>query len=64
MRAVLHEGNLRRLFIKNEAGDTLVEVTFDANGDTSQLIISFYGYDPATKNWAFKSQLDFAKPAA
>jgi branched-chain amino acid transport system substrate-binding protein len=33
---------------------------FDANGDTSQLIISFYGYDAATKNWVFKSQLDFA----
>ena len=40
------------------------EFKFDANGDTSQLIISFYGYDPATKDWAFKSQLDFAKPAA
>jgi branched-chain amino acid transport system substrate-binding protein len=37
------------------------EFTFDANGDTSQKIISFYGYDPATKNWAFKSQLDFAQ---
>ena len=34
---------------------------FDANGDTSQKIISFYGYDPATKDWVFKSQLDFAK---
>ena len=37
---------------------------FDANGDTSQLIISFYGYDAASKNWAFKSQLDFAAPAS
>ena len=37
------------------------EFTFDANGDTSQKIISFYGYDPAAKDWAFKSQLDFAK---
>ncbi|HEY0443456.1 MAG TPA: branched-chain amino acid ABC transporter substrate-binding protein [Candidatus Limnocylindrales bacterium] len=34
---------------------------FDANGDTSQKIISFYGYDPATKDWVFKSQIDFAK---
>jgi branched-chain amino acid transport system substrate-binding protein len=33
---------------------------FDANGDTSQEIISFYEYDPATKDWAFKEQLDFA----
>jgi branched-chain amino acid transport system substrate-binding protein len=37
------------------------EFQFDANGDTSQKIISFYGYDAATKDWAFKSQLDFAK---
>ncbi len=37
------------------------DFSFDANGDTSQKIISFYGYDPATKDWAFKSQLDFAK---
>jgi branched-chain amino acid transport system substrate-binding protein len=37
------------------------EFTFDANGDTSQKIISFYGFDAATKDWAFKSQLDFAK---
>jgi branched-chain amino acid transport system substrate-binding protein len=37
------------------------EFSFDANGDTSQKIISFYGYDPATKDWVFKSQLDFAK---
>jgi branched-chain amino acid transport system substrate-binding protein len=34
---------------------------FDANGDTSQKIISFYGYDAATKDWVFKSQIDFAK---
>jgi branched-chain amino acid transport system substrate-binding protein len=34
---------------------------FDANGDTSQKIISFYTFDPATKDWAFKEQLDFAK---
>jgi branched-chain amino acid transport system substrate-binding protein len=34
---------------------------FDANGDTSQKIISFYKYDPATKDWAFKEQIDFAK---
>ena len=37
------------------------EFKFDANGDTSQKIISFYGYDPATKDWVFKEQLDFAK---
>ena len=37
------------------------EFQFDKNGDTSQKIISFYGYDTGTKDWAFKSQLDFAK---
>jgi branched-chain amino acid transport system substrate-binding protein len=34
---------------------------FDANGDTSQKIISFYSYDPTAKDWVFKEQLDFAK---
>jgi branched-chain amino acid transport system substrate-binding protein len=37
------------------------EFTFDKNGDTSQKIISFYGYDATLKDWVFKSQLDFAK---
>jgi branched-chain amino acid transport system substrate-binding protein len=34
---------------------------FDANGDTSQKIISFYAYDATKKDWVFKEQLDFAK---
>ena len=34
---------------------------FDANGDTSQKVISFYSYDPTLKDWTFKEQLDFAK---
>jgi branched-chain amino acid transport system substrate-binding protein len=34
---------------------------FDANGDTSQLIVSIYGYDATTKAWAYKEQLDFAQ---
>ena len=37
------------------------EFKFDANGDTSQKIISFYAYDAATKDWVFKEQIDFAK---
>jgi branched-chain amino acid transport system substrate-binding protein len=37
------------------------DIKFDKNGDTSQKIISFYTYDPATKDWVFKEQLDFAK---
>ncbi len=35
------------------------EFQFDANGDTSQKIISFYSFDAATNNWTFKEQLDF-----
>jgi branched-chain amino acid transport system substrate-binding protein len=39
----------------------LGDFKFDANGDTSQKIISFYGYDAASNDWVFKEQLDFAK---
>jgi branched-chain amino acid transport system substrate-binding protein len=39
----------------------LGEIKFDENGDTSQKIISFYAYDPATKDWVFKEQVDFAQ---
>jgi branched-chain amino acid transport system substrate-binding protein len=46
----------------NAAYKTVIgDIKFDKNGDTSQKIISFYTYDPATKDWAFKEQLDFAK---
>jgi len=33
--------------------------SFDANGDTSQHIISYYAYDPTTKAWKFLKQRDF-----
>ena len=36
------------------------DITFDANGDTSQKIISIYAYDAATNNWVFKEQVDYA----
>lgn len=39
----------------------LGEMSFDANGDTSQLIISIYAYDAATKDWAYKTQIDYAQ---
>ena len=42
----------------------LGDITFDANGDTSQKIISIYAFDPAgaegAGDWAFKEQVDFA----
>jgi branched-chain amino acid transport system substrate-binding protein len=34
-------------------------VSFDANGDTTQRIISYYKFDPTTKDWAFFKQKDF-----
>jgi branched-chain amino acid transport system substrate-binding protein len=46
------------------AYDTILgEVKFDANGDTSQRIISIYAFDPAGANgkgdWAFDTQIDY-----
>ena len=40
--------------------DTVLgKVGFDANGDTTQHTISYYQYDPASKNWKFLKQRDF-----
>ncbi|MFM2105730.1 MAG: hypothetical protein RL338_762 [Chloroflexota bacterium] len=41
----------------------LGDVSFDANGDTTQKIISIYAYTDAggKVDWAFKEQLDYAK---
>ncbi len=40
------------------------KVTFDANGDTSQLIVSIYSFDPAGANgkgdWKYETQIDAA----
>ncbi len=43
----------------NKFSTVLGTISFDANGDTSQHIISFYKFDPATKDWAFFEQKDF-----
>ena len=45
--------------------DTIVgDITFDANGDTSQKIVSIYSVDPAGANgkgdWKFETQVDYA----
>jgi branched-chain amino acid transport system substrate-binding protein len=37
----------------------LGNVSFDANGDTSQHVISYYKFDPTTKDWAYFEQKDF-----
>jgi branched-chain amino acid transport system substrate-binding protein len=39
----------------------LGDITFDANGDTSQLIISFYTFDQPSGTWVFDEQVDFAQ---
>ena len=44
---------------KNTYDTVLGKVGFDANGDTTQHTISYYQYDPATKNWKFLKQRDF-----
>ena len=46
------------------SGTILGKLQFDANGDTSQKIISIYAFDPAGAegkgDWVFKEQVDFA----
>jgi branched-chain amino acid transport system substrate-binding protein len=44
---------------KNTYDTVLGKVGFDANGDTTQHTISYYQYDPSTKNWKFLKQRDF-----
>ena len=44
---------------KNSYDTVLGKVGFDANGDTTQHTISYYQFDPATKNWKFLKQRDF-----
>ena len=38
----------------------LGKFTFDAAGDTSQKIISYWQYDAGAKGWKFVSQRDFS----
>ena len=37
----------------------LGKFNFDASGDTTQKIISYYAYDATSKDWKFLSQRDF-----
>lgn len=34
-------------------------ITFNAEGDTSQRIVSIYSFDAAAKNWKFETQVDY-----
>jgi len=36
------------------------DFNFDANGDTSQKIVSIYSYDGTAKDWKFETQVDYA----
>ena len=36
------------------------DITFDANGDTSQKIVSIYSFDATKKDWKFETQVDYA----
>jgi len=39
------------------------DIKFDANGDTSQLIVSIYSFDAAGGTWKFEEQVDYATAA-
>ena len=43
----------------NTFSTVLGTVSFDANGDTTQRVISYYKFDVTTKDWAFFKQKDF-----
>ena len=43
----------------NTFSTVLGTIAFDANGDTTQHVISFYKFDATTKDWAYFEQKDF-----
>jgi branched-chain amino acid transport system substrate-binding protein len=43
----------------NSYDTALGKFSFDASGDTTQKIISYYGYDATAKDWKFLKQRDF-----
>lgn len=43
----------------NSYDTALGKFSFDANGDTTQKIVSYYQYDATSKDWKFLSQRDF-----
>ena len=44
----------------NSYTTALGKFNFDAAGDTSQKIVSYYQYDPTSKDWKFLQQRDFS----
>ena len=62
LKAVGNDREAVRACVTNASSsfDTVLgKITFDANGDTSQHIISDYKFDPTTKDWKFFEQVDF-----
>ncbi len=59
--AVRAAGTATDVTYKTIVGD----ITFDANGDTSQKIVSIYSFDPAAADgkgdWKFQTQVDYGK---
>ena len=43
----------------NKFATVLGDISFDANGDTSQHVISEYKFDPTTKDWKYFQQKDY-----
>jgi branched-chain amino acid transport system substrate-binding protein len=43
----------------NKFTTVLGDISFDANGDTSQHVISEYKFDPTTKDWKYFQQKDY-----
>ncbi len=66
LKAVGNDREAVRAYVTNTSNkfDTVLgSVSFDANGDTSQHIISYYKFDPTTKDWKFFEQKDFTSGA-
>jgi branched-chain amino acid transport system substrate-binding protein len=62
LKAVGPDREAVRAYVTNTSNsfDTVLgTITFDANGDTSQHVISDYKFDPTTKDWKYFEQKDF-----
>jgi branched-chain amino acid transport system substrate-binding protein len=68
LKAAAAKGEITREAVRAAGSDTsktfatvLGPVQFDANGDTSQKIISLYKVDPVAKDWVFDKQIDYGE---
>jgi ABC-type branched-subunit amino acid transport system substrate-binding protein len=70
-RAALSDGAAMREKVRAAAADPLAtyhtligDFHFDANGDTSQQIVTIYQVDPGTSSWVLNQALDVARYGA